>query len=224
MGTPHFLGAHLHDRPPSPCSSRGDDFWGNPEGGHRRGREMWAMWGWAQPLKLIDQIFPPKPSFLTPPTTCSPAPARWRGPTLPYLKSDPPPLLSWLLRTLEEAPAHLYSLCNPWTPFLTHIPALPCPPQLHWHLHAPSPPHTPIPSPPAHLPGHAQGDVALLTRVQDLQLKVVAAGAERPPGLGQPHIHDALPLPHILQHLGQHGAGSERGETGHPQPGPAPDP
>ena len=47
----------------------------------------------------------------------------------------------------------------------------------------------------------SQGDVTLLSRVCDLQLVVVAACAEGPASLGQAHIHDALPLPHVLQQL-----------------------
>lgn len=52
-----------------------------------------------------------------------------------------------------------------------------------------------------HPSGQALGDVALLPSIHDLQLVVVAAGGERLPGLGQAHIHDALPFPHILQEL-----------------------
>lgn len=37
-GPPHFWGAHPRDRPLSPCSSQGDDFWDNPGVGHRGGR------------------------------------------------------------------------------------------------------------------------------------------------------------------------------------------
>lgn len=54
---------------------------------------------------------------------------------------------------------------------------------------------------PTHLPGQPQGDIALLSRVHNLHLKVMAAGAEWVPSLSQPHVHDALPLPQILQQL-----------------------
>ena len=49
--------------------------------------------------------------------------------------------------------------------------------------------------------GQAQGDVALLSSVHYLHLKVVAACAEGLPGLGQTHVQDALPLPNVLQEL-----------------------
>lgn len=49
------------------------------------------------------------------------------------------------------------------------------------------------------LPGQPQGDIALLSRIHNLHLKVMAAGAQWVPSLSQPHIHDALALPQILQ-------------------------
>lgn len=54
---------------------------------------------------------------------------------------------------------------------------------------------------PTHLPGQPQGDIALLSRVHNLHLKVMATGAERVPSLSQAHVHDALALPQILQQL-----------------------
>lgn len=51
------------------------------------------------------------------------------------------------------------------------------------------------------LPGQPQGDVAFLSRVHDLHLEVVATGAQWVPGLGQPHINDALALAQVLQQL-----------------------
>lgn len=62
-------------------------------------------------------------------------------------------------------------------------------------------PHREKHSRPTHLPGQPQGDIALLSRVHNLHLKVMAAGAEWVSGLSQPHVHDALALPQILQQL-----------------------
>lgn len=173
MGS-HVWGAHPHDRPRSPCSSRGDDFWDNPG----MGREVRTKRA-AQPPQKCTSIFHPKLSFMTPPSTFQPG-----GEVQPRIPNP------------RSLPAPLYSLCNPQIPIFDPHP----PSSVDVSIHR-SAPH-PNSEPPAHLPGHSQGDVALLARVQDLQLEVVAAGAERPPGLGQPHIHDALPLPHVLQHLG----------------------
>lgn len=53
----------------------------------------------------------------------------------------------------------------------------------------------------AHPSGQAQGNVALLPGIHNLQFIVVAAGGERLTGLGQTHVHDALSLPDILQEL-----------------------
>lgn len=53
----------------------------------------------------------------------------------------------------------------------------------------------------AHLPGQPQGDVAFLSRVHNLHLEVVAAGAQWVPGLSQPHVNDALALAQVLQQL-----------------------
>ena len=61
----------------------------------------------------------------------------------------------------------------------------------------------------AYPPGQSQGDVALLSGVDDLHLKVVAACGEGPAGLGQTHVGDAPPLPHVLQELRR--GGEERG-------------
>ena len=59
--------------------------------------------------------------------------------------------------------------------------------------------HRPKASTGAHLSGQPQGDVAFLSRVHDLHFEVVATGAQRVPGLGQPHVHDALALAQVLQ-------------------------
>lgn len=45
------------------------------------------------------------------------------------------------------------------------------------------------------------GDITLLSGVGDLQLVVVETCAERPTGLSQTHIHDALSFTHVLQQL-----------------------
>lgn len=50
----------------------------------------------------------------------------------------------------------------------------------------------------------AQCDVALLSRVHNLHLEVVAPGAERLASLSEPHIHDALSLSYVLQQLWRH--------------------
>lgn len=49
----------------------------------------------------------------------------------------------------------------------------------------------------------AQGDVALFSRIHNLHFKVVTSCCEGLPGLGQTHIHDALPFPNIFQKLWQ---------------------
>lgn len=46
-----------------------------------------------------------------------------------------------------------------------------------------------------------QGDITLLSSIGDLKLIVVEACVERPTGLSQAHVHDALPFAHVLQQL-----------------------
>lgn len=66
----------------------------------------------------------------------------------------------------------------------------------------------------AHPSGQAQGNVALLPSVQDLQFIVVAAGGERLTGLGQTHVHDALAFPNVLQELRRREEETGNGFTG----------
>lgn len=46
-----------------------------------------------------------------------------------------------------------------------------------------------------------QGDITLLSSICDLQFIVVEACVERPTGLSQANVHDALPFTHVLQQL-----------------------
>lgn len=52
-----------------------------------------------------------------------------------------------------------------------------------------------------YLAGKAQSDVALLSWIHNLHLKVVTPGTQRLPSLCKTHINDALPFPYIFQEL-----------------------
>lgn len=53
----------------------------------------------------------------------------------------------------------------------------------------------------SYLAGKAESDVALLSWIHNLHLKVVTPGTQRLPSLCKTHIDDALPFPYIFQEL-----------------------